>query len=61
MLANDPAAKTSEPCRCAGTGTYTTVITLADAVLLDDHACPAGCPPAPADHQRTESEREATL
>lgn len=33
------------PCRCGGTGTYSVVIPLADAVLLDDRPCPAGCPP----------------
>lgn len=47
------------PCRCAGTGVYTAVVTLADAVLLDERPCPAGCPIAttrPADapcHEET--------
>lgn len=42
MTVHEPG---SQPCRCGGTGTVTAVISLSDAVLLDDRPCPDGCQP----------------
>ena len=43
----------SGDCRCEGTGTITAVIPLADAVLVADRPCPAGCAYAPRSEPQT--------
>lgn len=55
------AARTEgPPRRCAGTGTVTAVIPLADAVLLDDRACP-GCDDCAAEQQLAEAVARARM